>query len=134
MCAFVAVEINDPYDEKELDPVKSGALNSSLWEMVLLQKHAVPEVANAARFISKSLPLAEFDLAPLLEMKECDVSDGGNGKGSALNVITNWSFIILQIFDQEVKNEAKHFTLGYERPTNFAVPQTDIVTKYFDIL
>lgn len=89
MNSFAAVEINDPYDETELDPVKSGALNSSLWEMVLLQKHAVPEVANAARFISKSLPLTEFDLAPLLEMKECDVSDSGKGKGSWLNVITN---------------------------------------------
>lgn len=71
---FAALEVEDPYDESVLDPVKSGALNSSLWEMILLQKHAVPEVANAARFISKSLPVMEFDLGPLLEMKECDVS------------------------------------------------------------
>lgn len=68
------MEITDPYNETELDPVKSGAINSSLWELVLLQKHAVPEVANAARFITKSLPIMEFDLAPLLEIKECDVS------------------------------------------------------------
>ncbi|KAH8416567.1 hypothetical protein KR222_009861 [Zaprionus bogoriensis] len=108
--AASAVEITDPYDETQEDPVKSGALNSSLWEMLLLQKHAVPEVANAARFVSKSLPMMEFDLGPLLELKECD------------------------IFDDEVKKEAKHFTLGYDRPTNFALPQTDIVTKYFDII
>ncbi|XP_002058993.3 nucleolar complex protein 4 homolog B [Drosophila virilis] len=108
--AASAVEISDPYDETELDPVKAGALKSSLWEMSLLQKHAVPEVANAARFVSKSLPVVEFDLSALLEMKECD------------------------IFDDEVKKEVNHFTLGYERPTNFALPQNDIVTKYWDII
>ncbi|XP_030567045.1 nucleolar complex protein 4 homolog B isoform X2 [Drosophila novamexicana] len=105
-----AVEISDPYDETELDPVKAGALKSSLWEMSLLQKHAVPEVANAARFVSKSLPVVEFDLSSLLEMKECD------------------------IFDDGVKKEVNHFTLGYERPSNFALPQNDIVTKYWDII
>ncbi|XP_034488653.1 nucleolar complex protein 4 homolog B isoform X2 [Drosophila innubila] len=108
--AASALEIEDPYDESVLDPVKSGALNSSLWEMILLQKHAVPEVANAARFVSKSLPVMEFDLGPLLEMKECD------------------------IFDDEVKKAAKQFMLNFERPKNFALPKTDVVTKYFDIL
>lgn len=39
-----------------------------------------------------------------------------------------------QIFDDEVKTVAKNFTLGYERPKNFALPETDIVTKYFDII
>lgn len=108
--AASALEIADPYDESELDPVKSGALQSSLWEMVLLQKHAVPEVANAARFVSKSLPIMEFDLGPLLEMKECD------------------------IFDDEVKKPAKQFMLSYERPKNITLPKSDVVTKYFDII
>ncbi|XP_043072239.1 nucleolar complex protein 4 homolog B [Drosophila grimshawi] len=108
--AASAVEISDPYDERELDPVKTGALNSSLWEMLLLQKHAVPEVANAARFISKSLPVFEFDLGPLLEIKECD------------------------IFDDEVKKMMKQFALSYDRPANFGLPQNDIVTKYWDII
>ncbi|KAL7744033.1 hypothetical protein ACLKA6_001263 [Drosophila palustris] len=113
ICATAAAsakEMEDPYDETVLDPVKSGALGSSLWEMVLLQKHAVPEVANAARFVSKSLPVMEFDLGPLLEMKECD------------------------IFDDEVKKVAKQFMLSYERPKNFTLPKNDVVTKYFDIL
>ncbi|XP_023174449.2 nucleolar complex protein 4 homolog B [Drosophila hydei] len=108
--AASAIEIADPYDETEVDPVKAGALKSSLWELLLLQKHAVPDVANAARFITKSLPIVEFDLSSLLEMKECD------------------------IFDDEVKKEAKHFTMAHERPTNFGLPQFDVVTKYWDIL
>ncbi|KAH8304755.1 hypothetical protein KR044_011220, partial [Drosophila immigrans] len=112
ICASAAatVEIADPFDDTELDPVKTGAINSSLWEMVLLQKHAVPEVANAARFVSKSLPVMEFDLGQLLEMKESD------------------------IFDDEVKKVSKQFMLAYERPKNFALPKNDVVTKYFEII
>ncbi|XP_060661443.1 nucleolar complex protein 4 homolog B [Drosophila nasuta] len=108
--AASAVEIADPFDDTELDPVKTGAINSSLWEMVLLQKHVVPEVANAARFVSKSLPLMEFDLGQLLEMKESD------------------------IFDDEVKKVSKQFMLAYERPKNFALPKNDVVTQYFDLI
>lgn len=67
-------EISDPYDEQETNPVKSQAINSSLWEITLLQKHAVPEVANAARFINSSLPVMEFELGTLLDRKECNVS------------------------------------------------------------
>lgn len=68
-------EVSDPYNQTETDPVKSEAINSSLWEITLLQKHVVPEVANAARFINSSLPVMEFDLAPLLDRKECNVSE-----------------------------------------------------------
>ncbi|KAH8386961.1 hypothetical protein KR093_003763 [Drosophila rubida] len=112
ICASAAatVEIADPFDDTELDPVRTGAINSSLWELVVLQKHAVPEVANAARFVSKSLPVMEFDLGQLLEMKESD------------------------IFDEEVKKVSKQFMLSYERPKNLALPKHDVVTKFFDLI
>ncbi|ALC49425.1 CG2875 [Drosophila busckii] len=108
--AASAEEVSDPYDETQADPVKTNALSSSLWELALLQKHAVPEVANAAQFVTKSLPTMEFDLGPLLESKESD------------------------LFDGEVKKQAKQFMLAYERPTNLALPKDDIVTKYWNIL
>ncbi|XP_068153851.1 nucleolar complex protein 4 homolog [Drosophila tropicalis] len=103
--------IVDPYDINERNPIKSKALESSLWEMVLLQKHAVPEVAQAARFVSQSsLPVMEFDLGPLLERRTCD------------------------LFDDEVKQQAKQFMLHYDRPSNFALPKQDIVTKYWNFI
>ncbi|XP_030380808.1 nucleolar complex protein 4 homolog B [Scaptodrosophila lebanonensis] len=107
--AASAVEITDPYDATETDPVKSKAINSSLWEIMLLQKHAIPEIANAARFINSSLPTQEVELGPLLDMKECD------------------------IFDAEVKKQVKQFALAYERPNSLALPQNDMVTKYWSI-
>ncbi|XP_017086377.1 nucleolar complex protein 4 homolog B [Drosophila eugracilis] len=105
-----ADEISDPYNETETDPVKSDAINSSLWEITLLQKHVVPEVANAARFINSSLPIMEFDLAPLLDRKECN------------------------IFDDELQSKAKQFALNYERPANLALPKNDYVTKYWELI
>ncbi|EDV45736.1 nucleolar complex protein 4 homolog B [Drosophila erecta] len=108
--SHAADEVSDPYNESETDPVKSEAINSSLWEITLLQKHVVPEVANAARFINSSLPVMEFDLAPLLDRKECN------------------------IFDDELQSKAKQFALNYERPTNLALPKNQFVTKYWDLI
>lgn len=103
-------ELSDPYNQTESDPVKSQAINSSLWEITLLQKHVVPEVANAARFINSSLPIMEFDLAPLLDRKECN------------------------IFDDELQSKAKQFAMNYERPANLALPKNGYVTKYWDLI
>lgn len=64
----------DPFVVEERDPTKSNAFNSSLWEIVALQKHAIPSVATAARFISQPLPNHEWDLSSVLETKEDDVS------------------------------------------------------------
>ncbi|XP_016971826.1 nucleolar complex protein 4 homolog B [Drosophila rhopaloa] len=103
-------EVSDPYNDSETDPVKSEAINSSLWEITLLQKHVVPEVANAARFINSSLPIMEFDLGPLLDRKECN------------------------IFDDELQSKAKQFALNYERPANLALPKNEFVTKYWEFI
>ncbi|XP_037726852.1 nucleolar complex protein 4 homolog B [Drosophila subpulchrella] len=108
--SHAADELSDPYNQTESDPVKSQAINSSLWEITLLQKHVVPEVANAARFINSSLPIMEFDLAPLLDRKECN------------------------IFDDELQSKAKQFAMNYERPANLALPKNDFVTKYWDLI
>lgn len=59
---------------EERNPTKSNALDSSLWEIVALQKHSIPAVATAARFILQPLPKQEWDLSTVLEIKEDDVS------------------------------------------------------------
>ncbi|KAH8291572.1 hypothetical protein KR018_000847 [Drosophila ironensis] len=102
--------ISDPYDDKEPNPVKSEAINSSLWEIVLLQKHAVPEVANAARFINSSLPIMEIDLAPLLERTD------GN------------------VFDDELQTKAKQFATNYDRSASLALPKNEVLTKFFQLI
>ncbi|KAG8230153.1 hypothetical protein J437_LFUL010404 [Ladona fulva] len=58
---------SDPFLEEEEDPMKTHALDSSLWEIKSLQSHVLPNVATAARFIDHPLPSVEWDLEPLLE-------------------------------------------------------------------
>ncbi|KAM7347550.1 nucleolar complex protein 4 homolog B [Cochliomyia hominivorax] len=91
----------DPFIEEERDPIKSNAIKSSLWELVALQKHALPSVATAAKFISQSLPNQEWDLSSVLELKEDD------------------------IFDQEISKKSKQYALAFERPQNLFLPKND---------
>lgn len=65
---------HDPYVMGERTPMLSQALDSSLWEVVTLQSHAMPSIAQAARFISAPLPTTEWDLSTFLELNEDDVS------------------------------------------------------------
>lgn len=84
----------DPFIMDERDPVKSNALDSSLWEVAALQSHVLPSVATAAKFISNPLPSAEWDLASVLEINEND------------------------IFDKEIAKKSKEYALNIERPTS----------------
>ncbi|RWS16833.1 nucleolar complex protein 4-like protein [Dinothrombium tinctorium] len=59
--------IDDPFDNEEKDPLKTNALESSLWEMKTLQSHWHPKVAKMASFINKPLPEKENDLSEILE-------------------------------------------------------------------
>lgn len=52
----------DPFDEDEIDPIKSRAMDSCLWEIKTLQHHILPTISLSARFISKTLPKVEKDL------------------------------------------------------------------------
>lgn len=59
---------------EERDPSKSNAIESSLWEIVAMQRDVNPSVAIAAKFISQPLPKHEWDLSKVLEIKYEDVS------------------------------------------------------------
>lgn len=47
---------SDPYDENEPDPVKSRAIESSLWELKTSQSHWLQEVASKATIINSAFP------------------------------------------------------------------------------
>ncbi|XP_055603724.1 nucleolar complex protein 4 homolog A [Uranotaenia lowii] len=84
----------DPFIMDERDPIKSNALESSLWEVAALQSHVIPSVATAAKFISNPFPNVEWDLASVLEVNEND------------------------IFDKEIAKKSKEYALNLERPSS----------------
>lgn len=58
---------SDPYIYEEKDPLKSNALNSSLWELVSLKKHVLPKVRKSVHFLLKKIPRVEWDMNELLD-------------------------------------------------------------------
>lgn len=65
---------SDPYLEEELDPMKTKAIESSLWELKTLENHVLPQVSNAVNFMNKPLPNTEWDLTTLIEKTYNDVN------------------------------------------------------------
>lgn len=104
----------DPYIMDESDPVKSNAINSSLWEIKSLQQHVLPSVAEAAAFINKPLPKVEFDMHKYLDML------GGD-----------------DVFDREIKRNRRLVALAIEKPMGGAAPlpsgcaNADLLGQYF---
>lgn len=63
----------DPFIMEEPEPMKSRAIESSLWEISLLKNHVQPTVAIAAKFIDTNLPSVEYDLSEVLDVTCKDV-------------------------------------------------------------
>jgi len=81
----------DPYDDKETDPAKCGALNSSLWEIESLQEHVLPQVSTAAKeLIEKGLREKELDVSALLETTWQEMYEKETKKKVFANVPVNW--------------------------------------------
>ncbi|XP_066139721.1 nucleolar complex protein 4 homolog B [Euwallacea fornicatus] len=99
----------DPYIMEERDPLKSYAINSSLWELQTLQSHVQPSVANAARFIASPLPSVEWDIGKVLENTGDDV------------------------FDREVKKMSKLIILQFEQPNDgFSLGRGEKVNQFWE--
>ena len=88
-------EMEDSFVADEDNPVKCRALQSSLWELVVLEKHYYPAVATLA----KSIGRVEEDKAPLYNVEE----------------FTNHTYASL--FDQEKKKKTKT-TLTFKKPAS----------------
>lgn len=99
---------SDPYIVEERDPLKSNAINSSLWELLSLQNHVLPGVASAAKFINNPLPSVEKDLGELL------------GKTSN------------DIFKKEITKVTKSIVLNFERPNGIFIGKSDRVLHYWN--
>ncbi|XP_065223098.1 nucleolar complex protein 4 homolog A [Planococcus citri] len=99
---------SDPYLEDELDPMKTKAMESSLWELKTLEQHILPQVSNAVNFINKPLPSVEWDLTPLIEKTYKDV------------------------FEKECKKKIQKVSVTFERPDSFVVPKTDYFSNLWN--
>ncbi|OJD26684.1 hypothetical protein ACJ73_01933 [Blastomyces percursus] len=59
--------MTDPFDPTEPDPTRTGALESSLWEIETLQSHYHPNVASLAKIISEQFTKQAYNLEDFLD-------------------------------------------------------------------
>lgn len=59
--------MDDPFDPDETDPTRTGAIESSLWEIETLQSHYHPNVAAIARIISEQFTKQAYNLEDFLD-------------------------------------------------------------------
>ncbi|KAK6540999.1 hypothetical protein TWF694_008380 [Orbilia ellipsospora] len=57
----------DPFNEEEVDPMKTGALDSSLWEFETLQSHYHPNVATLAKILSEQFTKQQYNMEDFLD-------------------------------------------------------------------
>ncbi|KAI0433421.1 nucleolar complex protein [Xylaria sp. FL1042] len=59
--------MNDPFDEKEEDPLQAQAIDSCLWEIVQLQSHYHPNVGTIAHIISEQFTKQWYNMEDFLD-------------------------------------------------------------------
>ena len=57
----------DPFRQEESDPMESEAIESSLWEIQMLQSHYHPNVATIAKIISEQFTKQAYNLEDFLD-------------------------------------------------------------------
>lgn len=57
----------DPFRQEESDPMETNALESSLWEIQMLQSHYHPNVATIAKIISEQFTKQAYNLEDFLD-------------------------------------------------------------------
>ncbi|KAI9848637.1 MAG: hypothetical protein M1838_000476 [Thelocarpon superellum] len=57
----------DPFDMAQQDPMRTGAIDSSLWEVQMLQSHYHPNVATLAKIIGEQFTKHSYNLEDFLD-------------------------------------------------------------------
>ena len=106
-------EKQDPYDPSEPDPAKCRAADSSLWEVLTLERHVLAQVSQAAKSLTARMRKpaelrTEWDLAEFLELDMQHMMREEGSKKIFVNV-----------------------PLTFERPVGMAFAKGDLTSKLF---
>lgn len=72
--------LNDPFLPDEEDPMETHAIESSLWEIVMLQSHYHPNVATLAKIISEQFTKQSYNLEDFLDHSYGSMLEAENAK------------------------------------------------------
>ena len=70
----------DVFDFYAIDPMKSNAIESSLWELIILQSHYTPVVSRTAKVFADSLAKPAFDPEVFLDQSYFTLMNASLGR------------------------------------------------------
>lgn len=65
--AMLTEDITDPYLPNEIDPLKTQAIDSSVWELASLSSHYLASVSGLAKVFHQQLTKPNYDLEDFLD-------------------------------------------------------------------
>ena len=87
-----SIEFNDPFQATEKDPMKTRAIESSLWEIETLQAHYHPNIAAIGRIISEQFTKHAYHIEDFLDHSYGSVSCSHRiHKGDLTNPMSRYS-------------------------------------------
>ena len=92
--------MDDPFSMTVVDPMETGALESSLWELETLASHYHPNVATLARIIQEQFTKKSYNLEDFLDHSYAGLVDAELGKEIKKAPVVEYE-IPKRIFTQE---------------------------------
>ncbi|KAK6336367.1 hypothetical protein TWF696_001928 [Orbilia brochopaga] len=95
----------DSFDENEMDPMKTGALESSLWELETLQSHYHPNVATLAKILSEQFTKQQYNTEDFLDHSYTSMLEAEMSKKINKDPIVEYIVPKKIFFAEEKQNE-----------------------------
>jgi U3 small nucleolar RNA-associated protein 19 len=80
----------DPFNPSEADPIETGAIESSIWEIDTLQSHWHPNVATLAKIISEQFTKQNYNLEDFLDHSYNSLLEAELGKETKKTPVVEW--------------------------------------------
>ncbi|ODV65052.1 CBF-domain-containing protein [Hyphopichia burtonii NRRL Y-1933] len=102
-------DYSDPFDLNETDPLKTGAMGSSLWELETLMSHYHPNIATLAKIFSEPFRKPSYNMEDFLD----------------------WSYITL-LESEKIRKYKGHAALEYQEWENIFDSKSDSPSTYLE--
>ena len=83
--------MDDPFDMHQPDPMLTGAIDSSLWELDMLRSHYHPNVGALAKIIGEQFTKREYQMDDFLDHSYASLIDAELGKDMKKPPVVEWN-------------------------------------------
>ena len=91
----------DPFDTSEEDPLKTNAIDSSIWELTSMRTHYLGSVSTLAKIFQEQLTKPNYNMDDFLDHAYTSVCLDSSP-------VMNMSWHSLQLFETELKRKIVH--------------------------